>query len=326
MLSTVSTHTDASGKVEIIRRWLRVHLRCLRGLALLGMWRVQLWNSRRRKARALARGQRSVRSFPAIQSKRRHGLPGELIVNLTSYRARFAVLGDTLRGLLDQTVQQDRTILWVDRDAIGDLPNNVTDLQQYGLEIMPCVDVRSYTKLVHAISAFPDAYLVTADDDLYYPPNWLSHLLDGYRSNPGCIISLRAHLADIGEDGSLGPYAKWDMDTVETTDVSPDKILFPTGVGGILYPPRSLDPMVTNAESFLKIAPKADDLWFFWMAELQGTKHVRASSRFEIITWPSSQEVGLLHSNLFGGENDIQIEALQQNLGRLAPPINLLQM
>ncbi len=284
------------------------------------MWRVQLWYKRRRRARTLAKGQRRVRSFPATRSKRRHELPGELIVNLTSYRARFPVLGATLRGLLDQNVQQDRTILWVDRDAIDDLPGDVTDLQDHGLEIMPCVDVRSYTKLVHALGAFPDAYLVTADDDLYYPPQWLSHILDGHREHPDCIISLRAHLAAIGRDGMLEPYAAWEMDTPAMADVPPDKLLFPTGVGGILYPPGALDPRVTDIDTFLQLAPKADDVWFFWMAELQGTKHVRAVARFEIMPWPSSQEVGLLHANLFGGENDGQIRAMERTFGMLAPP------
>ena len=61
---------------------------------------------------------------------------------------------------------------------------------------------------------------------------------------------------------------KWD-DCANTSDASP--LNFLTGVGGVLYPPGSLHPEVTNEEVFLDICRYADDVWFYAMALMQGT-------------------------------------------------------
>ena len=45
-----------------------------------------------------------------------------------------------------------------------------------GLEIRECDNLRSFKKLVPALQTFPNAFIVTADDDLYFAPNWLETL------------------------------------------------------------------------------------------------------------------------------------------------------
>src|SRR6516165_1052567 len=62
--------------------------------------------------------------------QRLHQLPGELIVSLTSYPARFGTLGLTLRCLLSQTIRADRTILWISNADASLLPSDVIRLQQ----------------------------------------------------------------------------------------------------------------------------------------------------------------------------------------------------
>ena len=46
---------------------------------------------------------------------------------------------------------------------------------------------------------------------------------------------------------------------------------FPTGIGGILYPPHSLAKEVTDETLFMKLAPTADDIWLKAMSLKQGT-------------------------------------------------------
>src|SRR6478736_6608940 len=85
-----------------------------------------------------------------------HGLPGELVVSLTSYPIRFRTLHKTIRSLLGQDIRADRVILWL---ADGDeqyLPDDVRELQQLGLEIRNCADFRSYKKIIPALEAFPE--------------------------------------------------------------------------------------------------------------------------------------------------------------------------
>lgn len=267
----------------------------------------------------MRRAECAVAAFPKIAKKQAHGLPGELIVSLTSYRARFVTLALTIKSLLDQRIQADRTILWVGFNDIDQLPPEVTRLQSQGLEIRPCEDIRSFTKIIPALEEFPSAYIVTADDDVYYPPDWLKLLVGGFKENSPAIVCLRAHVANIQDDGYLTPYATWELVTHALTDRSPTELLFPTGVGGVLYPPNCFPQRVTDKSCFLELCPHADDVWLFWMAEIAKTPHIRVPHSIEIVNWTGSQEIGLFHENLYNDRNDQQVRAMEKYFGLIQP-------
>ncbi len=132
---------------------------------------------------------RIVRQLPQILATRitpirpaeRHSLPGKLVVSLTSYPPRFATLGLTLRSLLLQDVRPDVLVLWVSVADRKLLPRSVTSLQQFGLVISECEDVKSYNKIIPALKAYPDAFIITADDDMRYPEGWLPQFVNEYR-------------------------------------------------------------------------------------------------------------------------------------------------
>jgi hypothetical protein len=44
------------------------------------------------------------------------------------------------------------------------------------------------------------------------------------------------------------------------------------GVGGVLYPPRSLDAGMLDPKLFMSIAPTVDDVWFWAAALVKGTR------------------------------------------------------
>jgi hypothetical protein len=261
------------------------------------------------------RALRSVEAFPTVRTRRPHGLGACLIVTLTSYPPRYPSLALTLRSLLDQTVPADRVILWVDAENMPPLPENVLALRDAGLEIREAEGLRSYNKLVPALRAFPDAVLVTADDDVYYPPDWLAQLTALAAAEPGAVLAHRCHMAVADEDGRLRPYKDWELLTAETRSRSPRELLFPTGVGGILYPPGSLAPEVLDTALFTELCPSADDVWFFWMARRAGAVHRRVASSWRILSWPRSQEVALFHSNKHGNGNDQAIRRIEGTLG-----------
>ena len=74
-----------------------------------------------------------------------------------------------------------------------------------------------------------------------------------------------------------------------------------SGVGGVLYPPHSLHPEVSNEKVFMDICPHADDLWFYAMAVMAGTKvvgcPVKGFSNDEFLTNWSVQDSALWHIN-----------------------------
>lgn len=270
---------------------------------------------RRRLAAAIA----ATDAFPAVGERRAHGLATPLVVSLTSYPKRYATLARTLRSLLDQNVRPDRLVLWLTTADRAALPADVLALVEHGLEIRECADLRSAKKLLPALAAFPDATIVTTDDDVYYEPRWLERLADAARAHPGAVIGYRGHVAHFGAAGQPAAYEDWTFDTDATADVGPGRLLFLTGVSGILYPPGALHGDVLDAESYLALCPRADDIWFFAMAVRNGTPRRRVAHHMPVVEWPASQESALNSYNFHESGNDAQFAALLERFPELRP-------
>ena len=286
-----------------------------------GVYRLSLICREIRSRILLRKALASVKRFPIITPQGEHGLPAPLIVTLTSYPPRFPDLGRTLRSLLDQFVPADAVQLWIAEGDMDQLPGDVRELEAFGLVIKPCEDLRSYKKLVPALKENPDCFYVTADDDVYYPPDWLAELVATSKQHPDCVVATRSHMAHREADGSLAPYATWELAASQTENRKDGRVLFPTGVGGILYPPGCFADEVFDKDLFMKLCPRGDDIWFFWMARKAGTRHHRTPGHFDIIDWPNSQEIALASQNLYSDGNDSQIRAMEAHFGPV-PEIN----
>jgi hypothetical protein len=244
---------------------------------------------------------------------RRHGLPGQLIVSLTSYPPRFASLHYAIRSLLEQKVRPDRTILWIAEQDRALLPRRIHALCARGLEIRFAPDVRSYKKLVFALQDFPDAFLVTADDDILYPRDWLASLVQGHDPSMPCIVCRRAHRIRFGAE-RFEPYMDWGLNADDGPEGRPSADLLAVGAGGILYPPGALHPDVTRTDLFMRIAPNGDDLWFWWMGRRLGTRTKCVGHPMEYRYVAGTQKDGLWSENSAGG-NDQQLAALAAAFG-----------
>lgn len=264
------------------------------------------FKQRRRQARALA----EIDGRPD-RAGRPHGLPAPLIVSLTSYRARFATLAPTLRALMRQTVQPDRVILWLDDEDHAHLPPEIAGMDR--LEIRTCAPWRSYKKIVPTLLAHPDAFIATADDDLYYPADWLERLVAAAKGGAG-VACLRAHRVTM-TGGRPAGYEEWDHN-LPSPQTGP--LVFPTGVSGVIYAPGVFHPDVTRDDLFTRLAPGADDIWLYWMHRMAGSRPAKIGERARILEWESSQAVSLRSVNRPAqgqGGNDRAIAALLGHYG-----------
>lgn len=241
-----------------------------------------------------------------------------LIVSLTSFPARMYDIHYALFSLLNQTVKPDKVILWLGEDKFPnkdeDLPKKVLELKKHGLSIEYCKDVRSFTKLIPALIKYPNDIIVTADDDIYYPDNWLEVLYNGHLSNniDNNILCHRAHNIKFDNEDKIEPYSKWD----KAISISyPSSINFLTGVGGVLYPPNSFSQEVFNEVKFKQLCPLADDIWFWAMAVLNNRKIKVVENAITNLTYVNPQrELGLLNEqtliseNCFNNKNDEQLK------------------
>jgi hypothetical protein len=207
---------------------------------------------------------------------------------------------------LRQTVKADRTILWIAHGDIPLLPKNVTDLLAAGLEIRETDDIKSYKKIIPALQAFPDAFIVTADDELYYWPTWLEELVIESNGIDRLITCHRAHEITFDEQGRMRPYSQWLIDVRKR---GKSELLFPTGVGGVLYPPGIHDRVAA-----FTLSPHADDIWLYWIARRNGAIYKTVGYWREIVAWVGSQSAALDRNNLQGG-NDDQIRKMTERYG-----------
>lgn len=204
-----------------------------------------------------------------------------VIVSLTSYPRRIRTVHRTVETLLTQTFKPDMVILWLGEDRFPnrerDLPENLLRLREFGLTIGWCKDIRSYTKLIPALKAYPEDVIVTVDDDMFYFPEWLERLHASYLKNKDVIHCHRVGEIKV-EKGMIRPYREWPAGRNRGLASYGDLLM---GVAGVLYPPHALAAEVMREEVFLRLAPYADDLWFWAMAVLNGRRILLIDNAFQ---------------------------------------------
>ena len=229
----------------------------------------------------------------------------QIIISLTSFPGRIKTVDQTIETLLEQTWKADRVVLWLAESQFPkkdrELPKKLLALRERGLEIRWCEDWRSYKKLIPSLNEFPNDIIVTADDDLLYPRNWLEPLVYAYLKTPHCIQARRAHEVSFVDKNTLAPYGVWKK---EIGRRFPSFNNFLTGGGGCLFPPNCLDSDVLDASKFQSLCPHGDDIWFWAMAVKKGTKINVPEESFALHFAEGTQEIALWRGNVTGGEND----------------------
>ena len=232
----------------------------------------------------------------------------EIIISLTTYDKRLSQVYLTIESLMQQSMKANKIVLWLsDEYAHQTIPPVLQQQQNRGLEINFCQDIRSYKKLIPSLKKYPDALIITADDDLYYHPNMIENLVFSYLKDPhfiyfnrGFTIRLKNHLPI--------PYKKWESITHQ--EVSP--LNFPTSGGGVLYPPKCFNEEVFNEAVFSTLCPWADDVWFKAMSLYNGTPSKKAVTLSpvgdEFLVNKSVQNSGLKLINNGQNQNDVQIK------------------
>nr|MCR5457453.1 hypothetical protein [Clostridiales bacterium] len=195
----------------------------------------------------------------------------QIIVSLTSFPKRIGTVHLTIKTLLNQSLRPDKLILWLAEKEFpnreDDLPTELLKLKKQGLEICWCENIMSYKKIIPALRMYPDALIVTADDDLYYHPKWLEILYRSYLNNPHCIPCHRVTKILMAEDNTfsaiVGGKEYWDGPSY----------LNKLGSGsGTLFSPGCFHPDVLDETKFKELAPTNDDIWLWLMAALAGYK------------------------------------------------------
>lgn len=241
-----------------------------------------------------------------------------LLVSLTSYPARINTVNQTIESLLNQTVKPDKIILWLSIEEFPnkekELPKQLLDLIPKGLTIDWCQNVKSYNKLIPVLKKYPNSFIITADDDIIYNENCIKSLIDTYKKYPKCIITNRAHYITFTA-GKINKYCDWHY---ETKYKKQSFNMLQTGVGAVLYPPKSLYKDVLKKELFIKLSQNSDDIWFWAMAVLNNTKIKLAEPNYDKLHYiDGTQNEGLWYENCCCGNNDKNIKLVLEHYPKI---------
>jgi hypothetical protein len=233
---------------------------------------------------------------------------GGPVVSLTTYGQRLAGVHYTIESIGAGSVRPSRLMLWIDHDMMKHgLPEPLRRLQRRGLEVHGCNDIGPHTKYFHAMNALPGTgNLVTADDDILYPQDWLARLVAAAADAPDLVHCHRAHAMTFDADGRFALYETWPP--CRHTRPSFRNLL--TGVGGVIHPPTMQAAVRAAGDAFMACCPRQDDIWLAAVAFRAGIR-TRQTSPFHPVLFelPGTRSGGLARHNVQGGGNEQQLRA-----------------
>lgn len=241
-----------------------------------------------------------------------------VVVSLTSYGKRVNdTLPCTIYSLLQQSLHPKHIAVFLDDEHWNDrnLPFVLKKLRSVGVEFYFVKDIKSYKKLIPALKRFSKIPIITVDDDFYYNSRTVEWLYSTYeKSDHNTVIGMWGCIVERDNNEKYISYNKWK--DCRYGDSSSEYSLF-SGYGS-LYPNGIFDKEILNEQVFMKLAPTADDLWFWAMekrlnikvslTEPHGYGLHRPINRIEEYDW--SQKGTLMFLNVVNGNNDKQFENL----------------
>ncbi len=195
-------------------------------------------------------------------------LKQQVVVSMTSFPAAIPYAIKAIQSLLNGSVLPDKLVLYLTFSQFpqGRIPEDLRQLAEENpvFEVRNYDrDIRSYRKLIPALADFPEAVIVTVDDDVAYHRHMLRDILNMHSQFPDSVLAHRAKLIKLGM-----PYRRWRKYRwyhFLFKRIHKSFLNMQTGVGGVLYPPHCLKEDMLDVDLFTAIAPTTDDIWF-WAA------------------------------------------------------------
>lgn len=183
-----------------------------------------------------------------------------------------------IESLLRQNEKPDRIILNLFEGEFPGrvLPFTIRHQMKRGLEInWVKKNLKVFLKVMPTVQKYPNAVIVAVDDDVIYPSERLSHLIEGHKRHPDCVICTDARVMK-KKGRSLLPVHQWyfsGLQNMSTQEMGPSSDFIPEGIYGFLFPVNSFcQSYFFNSELFFNLCPTDDDLWLYTMTILNEKK------------------------------------------------------
>jgi len=228
------------------------------------------------------------------------------IVSLTTFPARIGKVWLVIETILRQKVKPDAIVLWLYKNEFNgkdSLPKKLLKLEKRGLQIRFCDDnLMPHKKYYYTMLEYPDANMITIDDDVFYPPNLVKNLIRFHQIYPHAICCPIIRKIKFKNEAWL-PYSEWNYLRENTSEFYCNLAI---GVGAPLYPVGSLNSELYNKKELIRLALRTDDLWLKVMSLKNNTKVVSMAGEYPRFFIPISikNNLQLMDSNIGNGQND----------------------
>lgn len=237
----------------------------------------------------------------------------KIVVSLTTHGKRLEYVHIAIKSMMMQTCKPDKIVLYLDESSGDKKINKEDELIKAGLTIVRGKEnLRPHCKYYYAMQDYPDALLITVDDDIIYPDNVIQDLYEAHLKYPEVVIAHRAH----GAFDREGKQLKCKDFLWEVSSATPESTLCATGVGGILYPVGNYREAFLQKDVIKSCSLNADDIWLMYMEAYQG-KQVYALEAYPLrYVKHSQEEEGLTIKNDIGNENQLWMNNIEKYLGK----------
>ncbi|MCR4683250.1 MAG: glycosyltransferase [Clostridiales bacterium] len=229
----------------------------------------------------------------------------EIIVSFTSFPERIATVHLVAESLLVQTFPCDRIILYLAQEQFenGTLPGQLVSLEESHarFEIRFCDDLKPHKKYFYVMREYPEAVVITFDDDVVYRNTLIEDLLDSFIRHPGAVSCNYGHTIIMNGPDSFAPYTNWQA--AEKLIGMPSFLTVAAGVGGVLYPPGSIPEQAFDIAAIRAICLMQDDLWLKWNQLKNEIKCVVLSGENKFDYIGNTQDHSLWESNKLNDRN-----------------------
>ena len=90
----------------------------------------------------------------------------EVIVSHPQFGNRLLKVSPAIESIMQGSMKPNRIMLWLEEEMKGvTFPIAIRRQQERGLEVFFCKDFRSYKKLIPTLCKYPNAGIITIDDD-----------------------------------------------------------------------------------------------------------------------------------------------------------------
>lgn len=221
----------------------------------------------------------SIRFFsnlilPRLLRKSKETLCGcddsKMVVSLTSFPRRINYVWLVIETMLCQTYKPSAIVLWLSKvqfpNEMEDLPQSLLNQTKRGLQIRFVEgDVRSHKKYFYAFHEFRDKYVVTIDDDLFFPTYFLDSMIKCKEKYKDDVIA------------SYGSHFEWNkteghlvlQDKCAEPNISMNDVTFGTG-GGTLFEPSKFIDVMDDLETIVELCPTEDDMYLNALMKAKG--------------------------------------------------------